>query len=206
MNNWKGLRFAITKQERSQKTLDDLMHAASDLVEIGDPALLTSRSLAEKAGYGLGTLNKRLTSIDKVFLWAIKKQQQKHLESISEAIKSFDPKLPLEKLLGMLIDDSFNKISRVGPKIIKYYDSRIRKYDERVYYHHVSDVLVDSFAYAIENNTSNTFRIMSKEELRLILRTTVIFIERPFVDEEKFAGTEEHREIALQNLIRLLKK
>lgn len=206
MNQTTEISFAEVKQERARRTLDDLINAALDLVEIGDPNMLTSRTLADKAGYGLGTLNKRLTSIDKVFLWAIKKHQLRHLNSMSESIKNFDPSSPVEALLEMLVDDAFEKIFKVGPKIIQYYDSRIKKYDGKVNYHHTPDVLVDSFSYVIESNTSGTFRKMPKDELRLILRSTVIFIERPFVEEEEFAGTKEHREMALQNMIRLLKK
>ena len=205
MKKTKQISFAEVKQARAKKTLDDISNTALELVEIGEPSLLNSRTLAQKSGYSLGTLSKRLSSIDKVFLWAIKKQQQKHLSSISESIRNFDPSLPIEILLELLVDKSFELISKVSPKIIQYYDSRIIKYENKENYHHVSDALVDSFFYAIERNTNGTFRKMSKDELRLVLRTTAIFIERPFIEEEKFAGTKEHREIALRNLIRLLK-
>lgn len=205
MKKTNQISFAEAKQDRAKKTLDDISNTALDLVEIGEPNLLNSRTLAQKSGYSLGTLSKRLSSIDKVFLWAIKKQQQKHLSSMSESIKNFDPSLPIEILLELLVDQSFELISKVSPKIIQYYDSRIIKYENKANYHHVSDVLVDSFYDAIERSLNGTFRKMSKDELRLVLRTTAIFIERPFAEEEKFAGTKEHREIALRNLIRLLK-
>jgi AcrR family transcriptional regulator len=206
MNSANELSFAEVKQERAQKTLDDLSAAALDLVEIGDTKLLTSRLLADKAGYGLGTLTKRLTSIDKIFLWAIKKHQKKHLGKLAERIQDFDRTQPVEALIELLVDDAIDKIGKVNPEVIRYYDERIRKYDNRINHHHFPDALLDAFYEAIENDQSNTFRKMTKDELKLILRTTAIFIERPIVESESYAGTKEHRDMALQNLIRLLKK
>jgi len=50
--------FSNSKQDRAKKTLEDLIQAASELVEDADPAAFTSRTLAARAGYSLGTLSK----------------------------------------------------------------------------------------------------------------------------------------------------
>ena len=62
-----------TKQKRSRKTLEELMQAALIIAEEADLKNFNSRKLAQKSGYALGTLVKRLGSIENIFLWAVKK-------------------------------------------------------------------------------------------------------------------------------------
>lgn len=200
------ISFAQTKQERSKKTLEDLLQAADGLVDSGNPILFTSRALSKKAGYSLGTLNKRLTSVDKIFLWVIKRGQQRHLAEMSKIIDKFDSTMPLSTLLERLVDAAFLGIKKVNPHVIRFYDSRIKKFSNSNDQSHFPDVLVEPFLGAINRDQTKTFRKMPKDELKLILRTTTIFIERPFVESEDFAGTKAHRGIALDNLIRLLGK
>ncbi|MBU3627953.1 hypothetical protein [Polynucleobacter sp. AP-Reno-20A-A9] len=198
------ISFAQAKQERSKKTLNDLLEAAHELVEGADPNLFTSRSLSKRSGYALGTLTKRLTSIEKVFLWAIKKAQQKKLEEMSQLIEDFDPSQPLEILMGELVDMAINNIQKVNPLVIRFYDERIHKAGNLHNFHHLSDPLVPAFFNAMKRDRTNTFRPMSEDELKLILRTTSVFIERPIVENESFVGTNEHRRLALKNMLRLL--
>lgn len=196
--------FAEAKQDRSKKTLEDLLVAAHEIVDTGNPEFFTSRSLSKKTGYSLGTLNKRLTSIDKIFLWAIKKGRQRHLAEITKIIDEFNATLPIAILLGDLVDTVFSRIKKVNPKVICFYEDRIKKYGGASDHRLFLDVLVKPFTEAIKRDKTNTFRHMSEDELRLILRAIAIFTERPFVESAPFAGTKEHHRFALDNLIRLL--
>lgn len=198
--------FAEPKQDRSKKTLDDLLEAALDLADSGDLNTLTSRSLSKKSGYSLGTLNKRLTSVDKIFLWAIKKGQEKHLARFAKQVDDFDPGKPLKTLLEDLIDGSFAAIKQVNPLIIRFYEERVTKFSRLENPHEFGDALVGPFLRAAHRDQTNTFRKMPEDELKFIARTMFIFIERPFVDLDPLAGTEEHRRIALDNFLRLLGK
>ena len=45
---------------------------------------------------------------------------------------------------------------------------------------------------------------MSREELSLIFRVILQLVERPFVNGDAIAGTNEHRRIAIDTMIRLL--
>ena len=60
--------FAESKQERSQKTLEDILEAAEQIVVEANPDLFTSRSLAQRSGYALDTLVRRLSSVENVFI------------------------------------------------------------------------------------------------------------------------------------------
>lgn len=204
MAKTEDINFAEPKQDRAKKTLDDLLETALELVNEGEIELLTSRTLSKKSGYSLGTLNKRLNSVDKIFLWAIKQGQQKHLEKISKIIEGHDPTLPIDILLEKMIKQGFESIMQVNPSIIKFYENRINKFSNQINAHQFSDVLVKPFLQAMEQDRTGTFRKMSESELRLITRMTYILLERPFVDRDPIAGSEEHHRIVLDNFLRIL--
>jgi hypothetical protein len=68
------------------------------------------------------------------------------------------------------------------------------------------DVFVDPILRLAKANQTNTFRKMSQNELSLILRLLQQLVERPFVNGNPIAGTSEHRQIAIETIIRLLGK
>jgi hypothetical protein len=48
--------------------------------------------------------------------------------------------------------------------------------------------------------------VLSLEEARFIFKCILALSERPFANEDLIAGTEQHRKIAVENLMRLLAK
>lgn len=197
--------FSKTEQDRSKKTLDDLLASALLLVEEAKPEKFTSRELSEKSGYALGTLVKRLGSIENVFLWAIKKGREKHFESFAEIVSEFDENLPLNDLLEQIADASFASMKGVNPKVIRYFEDRsTKKYGFDPDFYNYSDAFVKPFIETAKRNKTNTFRIFSEAEGKLIFRSTLTLAERPFVEGNPMAGTKEHRRIVIDNLTRLL--
>lgn len=198
------IEFAQSKQDRSKQTLDDILEAASNLIEQADPELFTSRMLAVESGYSVGTLNKRLISVENVFIWLIEQGQKKHVKSATRIIEDFDPALPLRVLVETVIDLFFNVMTKVSPKVVRYYEQKMvlkiglhEDFDR-------ADALVKPFLAASQKDTSNTFRQMSEIEMRLVLRSLLSLVERPFVYGDPIAGTKEHRRIAIENSVRLL--
>ena len=204
MSDRKKIQFAEIKQDRSKKTLDNILEAANNLIERADTKFFTSRSLASESGYSLGTLNKRLVSVDNVFMYLIKKGQKQHIRYASRIISEIEPDRNLECLITRLVDAFFAIMKKINPNVIRYYEHRkslkiglIEDYD-RV------DSLVPAFLEAARKNRTNTFRQLSETELRLILRASLSFLERPFVYNDPIAGTMEHRRITIENCIRML--
>ena len=154
----------------------------------------------------MGTLSKRITSIEKIFLWTIKRGQERHLGKMCAIIEKFDSNLTLQALLEELIDYAMPNIKNVNPKVIQFYESRIYKHTGVNQFHRSTDALVPAFLGAANRDQTNTFRKISADELKLIIRTTTIFLERPYIEGEAYAGSPWHREMILQNLIRLLGK
>ena len=199
--------FSDAKQDRSKKTLDDLLQAAYAIVEEADPAAFTSRSLAGKAGYSLGTLSKRLGSVENVFFWAIQKGRESKFNQVAKEMDQLDPKLSVREFVEVFVDKSFSGINVVTPSVMRFYDQRFTKKNGlRPDYFDYVDVLVEPYQRMCLRNESNTFRVISQDEARLIFKAILTFVERPFANGDPIMGTPEHRRIAIEVITRMLAK
>ena len=204
MNKNTTLEFSKTKQPRSEKTLDDLLEAADQLVTAADPKKFTARSLAEKSGYALGTLSTRLQSIENVFLWVIEKQRNQHIHAVVRIIEEFDLDKPIQELGELLAEKTFVTIKDVSPKVIQFVENRLIKRDQfSSKYFHYLDPIAEALFKNSKINTSSTFRVVTEHEARLMCRSFVMIVERPFVEEDFIAGSNEHRRIAIESFVRL---
>jgi len=68
------------------------------------------------------------------------------------------------------------------------------------------DVLVEPYQRLCQKNTSNTFRVISQDEARMIFKAILTFVERPFANGDPIMGTAEHRRIAIEVITRMLAK
>jgi len=199
--------FAESKQDRSLKTMADIMQAAEELTAEANPELFTSRSLSQKSGYALGTLVRRLGSIENVFLWAIVKGRGILLNEFALNIAQFDPDVSVQKFAEEIIDSAFAYIQKVNPKVMRFFETRITKREGLVAdYFSYWDCLVEPYLESAQRNKTDTFRQMTKDEATLIIRNLCSLVERPFIEANPIAGTEEHRRIAIDAFIRLLSK
>ncbi len=202
-----NIDFSDAKQDRSKRTLDDLLEAAYAIVESADPAEFTSRALASKSGYSLGTLSKRLGSIENIFFWAIQKGREAKFNSLAKAMAEVDPQVTVQDFVQTFIDKSFSGINVVTPKVMRYYDDRFtRKYGLSADYFGYVDVLVEPYLEVCNKDQTNSFRKITRDEARFIFKAILALVERPFVNGDPIAGTSEHRRIAIDAITGLLAK
>jgi len=207
MNPKSEIPFAESKQDRSQKTLEDILQAAERIVEEANPELFTSRSLSQKSGYALGTLVRRLSSIENVFLWAAKKGRDKKFEEIALAIVQIDEDVSIEPFAEDMVDEIFSSIQKINPAVMRFFESRYTKMNGLTHdYFSYTDCLVEPYLEACSKNKTNTFRKLSKNEAALLLKQLCFLVERPFMEDNPIAGTEEHRKVTKEAIIRLLGK
>jgi len=207
MNKNAVVEFSKTKQSRSENTLNDLLDAADQLVIAADPKKFNARSLAEKSGYSLGTLIPRLKSVENVFLWVIQKQRDQHIQTIVQIIEEFGVDKSIQSLAELLIEEGFKTFKKVNPKVIQFAESRLIKRDQfsSKYFHFIDPIGLALFKNS-QKNTSNTFREITENETKLIIRAFIMIAERPFAEEDPIAGSNEHRRIAIEIFVRLLGK
>ena len=202
-----NIDFSDAKQDRSKRTLEDLLQAAYLIVEEADPSAFTSRSLAGKAGYSLGTLSKRLGSVENVFFWAIQQGRKNKFLELANSFAQFDPKLPVQDFVKTIVDQAFAGIGSVNPKVIRFYDDRYtRKNGLPADFFNYIDVMVDPYLKVCQRDQTNTFRKIDRDEALLIFRAGLTFLERPFAQGDPIAGTEKHRQLSVDVFTRLLAK
>ena len=200
-------QFSKAKQSRSEKTLNDLLDAANELVSTADPKKFTARTLAEKSGYALGTLTTRLKSVENVFIWVIEKQRGKHIQSVVKIIEDFDRNKSIEALAVLLTEKMFMLLLKVNPKVIQFIEGRLIKKEEfSSKYFHFMDPLGKALFNCSKTNLSNTFRVLTEKEAILMIRALIMVSERPFVEEDPIVGTIEHRRIVIESFVRLFGK
>ena len=201
------LLFSDSKQERSKKTLEDILQAAEHLVAEADPAQFTSRSLAKKSGYALGTLIRRLGAIEDVFLWAAKKGRDKKFDEFTINITQFDANTTIHVFAENMVDQAFSGIQKINPKVMYFFEKRFTKMQGLTPdYFAYMDSLAAPFIEATSKNKTNTFRQLTMNEALLLVRQICLLVERPFMEGNPIAGTEEHRKVAIDTIIRLLGK
>jgi hypothetical protein len=207
MNKNTVVEFSKAKQPRSEKTLDDLLETAGQLVAAGDPKKFTARSLAEKSGYSLGALVPRLKSVENVFLWMIEKQRDQHIQTVVKIIKELDADKPIQAIAELLIDKCFGTMKIVNPKVVQFIESRLIKRDQfsSKYFHFIDPIGLALFENS-QKNTSNTLRELSEIEAKLLVRAFIMMAERPFAEEDPIAGSSQHRKIVFESFVRLFGK
>lgn len=207
MNPRSEIPFAESKQERSQKTLEDILQAAEQIVAEANPDLFTSRTLAQKSGYALGTLVRRLGSIENVFLRAAKNSRDKKFAEVAMSIAQFDINIPIQEFAENMVEKTFTGIEQNNPKVMRFFESRYTKMNGLPPdYFTYMDFIVDPYLEASYLNKTDTFKKLSRNEASLLLRQLCLLIERPFMEDSPIAGTEEHRKIVTETIIRLLGK
>jgi len=201
------IEFPEAKQRRSKQTLDEILQAAFDLVDQANPNKFTSRALSARSGYALSTLCDRLGIIENAFLWVIKQGQTQHLGNLAQKFREFDDHLPLQSFMEVMIDCSFEKIKQVNPRVIRYYEDCLAKQQAlSSESYHYSDIMAQPYVETALRNQTDTFRHISVDEAILLFRSALTIVERPFVELNPIAGTEEHRRIAISTLVQMFGK
>ena len=207
MNPSSQIPFAESKQERSQKTLEDILEAAEQIVVEANPDFFTSRSLAQRSGYALGTLVRRLSSVENVFLWAVKKNRDQKLQEVAINITQFSADTPIHTFTENMIDMAFSSFQQVNPAVMRFFEKRFTKMNGLTSdYFTYMDSMVEPYRVAASQNKTGTFRVLSTIEASLLIRQIFLLVERPFIEGNPIAGTQEHRRIAIDMIIRLLGK
>jgi len=207
MNPHTEIPFAKSKQERSQKTLEDILEAAQQIVTDANPSLFTSRSLAQRSGYALGTLVRRLSSVENVFLWAAKKSRDQKFQEIAISITQFDADTSIHTFAENMVDTAISGIQSVNPVVMRFFENRFTKINGLpLDYFAYMDSLVEPYLMAASKNRTDTFRVLSTSEASLLIRMICLTMERPFMEGNPIAGTQEHRRTVIDIIIRLLGK
>ncbi|MEN9902060.1 MAG: hypothetical protein RL651_724 [Pseudomonadota bacterium] len=201
-----GVKFAESKQSRSQESLNNLIEAAEKIVESGDASNLNARQLSKISGYSLGSLVQRLGKVENVFLHTIAYGREKHIKACCAQAEAFDVNKTASEFAEFMVNLSIDTINNiVGPSIVRYYESRaLGRVSTIGDIHAYTDEIIPTVMKVSENNKTGTFRQLSLYEAKYVARAIFLFIERPFVENDPLAGSEEHRRTASRHVASLI--
>ncbi len=199
------IRFNDVRQERARKTLEDILQAADEIIDEGDESALDARNLSRKSGYALGSLVNRLGAIENVFLYAIAKARTKHLKEIAHKLKSLGENATCREFSETIANESIVRIKKINPAIIRFYEKRaLARAGSPADVYCYTDEIIDPLLECIETNKSRSFKHIDRTEAKYICRAMFLFVDRPFIEGDQIAGTEEHKRFIVENLSRLL--
>ncbi|MEY2681193.1 MAG: hypothetical protein RL661_1424 [Pseudomonadota bacterium] len=199
------IRFGEIRQERARRTLENILQAADELVEAGDDSAFDARNLSRRSGYALGSLVNRLGAIENVFLYAIAKARSRHLNEIAIHLKGLGKQIECKEFCAVLAEESIRRIRKINPAVIRFYEKRAMARAaslNEVYCY--TDEIIAPLLELIHSNETGTFRKLSQAEAKYVCRSMFVFVDRPFVEGDHIAGTEEHKSLIIENISRLL--
>lgn len=201
-----GVKFAESKQSRSQEAVKNLIEAAERIVESGDSSNLNARQLSKISGYSLGSLVQRLGKVENVFLHTIAYGREKHIKACCAQAETFDVNKTATEFAEYMVNLSIDTINNiVGPSIVRYYESRaLGRVSTLADIHAYTDEIIPTILKVSTSNKTGTFREFSLYEAKYVARAIFLFIERPFAENDPLAGSEDHRRMASRQVASLL--
>lgn len=196
--------FQLPKQQRSLKTLQDIIEATGSLIQSEGLDVATAENISAKSGYSIGGIFHHFKKIDYIFLHLFMIKRKHNIAEIGEIIRSHNPQHDITRLITTIVDFC---VSEIGAYRIKTLQFMVR-----VYFKHtknpenfdaIFDVLLDDLAQAIKKDQTNTFATLDAEELKLNLRAFQMILRSPVYEGSPMAGSEKHRSISINIGIKL---
>ena len=196
-----------SEQERTIKTIEDILDAARALSDEGKLDALTVRALSSKSGYTAKTIYRYFEKFDDVFLSLFLWRRKKAIDEVAQIIQAHDCYKPLIDLISKITQAGIQEWDSKPRVIIKMVIRKFfRNCKEPEKYNILMDVLIAPFIDAQKRDQTNTFRITTENDMRLQIRAIQTAIRNPFFEDDPIAGTDEHRRLVIEMGVRLLCK
>lgn len=199
--------FPEAKQARSENALKNLVEAANQIVLEGDSGKFNARYLSEVSGHSLGALIQRLGKVENIFLHAIAHQRSQQFKEMALEFDQLPDSATVSDFAELIARTSLRRLPTVGPSILRYYEARaLGRTHTLEDVHAYTDECIPILQRTVKRNTSNTFKEFSAFESKYLMRSIFLFIERPFIEGNKNAGTEIHHNMVVNFITNLLSK
>lgn len=204
MDYFDEFEFKTPRQQRAKKALADISESLEKLSQSGDLAGLKSRTLSEHSGYAVGTIFNYFRKFDDVFVYIYLARRKKALSNIADIINNHPPHHTLNVFLTNVLDAFIHELSRPNRKTLLFVMHQFVKRTKHPEMINVAaDILIPLWIDAGMRDETDTFCRFSECELRLRFRAMQAVVRSPFFEDDIMAGTEGHRDIALNIFTRL---
>jgi AcrR family transcriptional regulator len=207
MSEFDNYFTAETKQSRSDARIERILDAVEDLSTEAPTKKINARSIAKKAFVSIGAVYHHFASIQNIFASLAIRNIRKRQNKLIDLANSIEPDVTVSQMADALIESAFNDWKYMPDAAKKeavhaFYKSA--RHPEKIFSY--AEELYPYFEELVKRNTTNTFRVIPKDEWPLLNRLSQTAILSPFIEQLPIAGTDVHRRIAKDVFMRLYSK
>jgi len=192
-------------QQRADSAMEAIIQSADSIFDEHDSSKLNARQLSKKSGYSIGTIYYYLNKAEDAFILMIIKRREKKFTELATIINQFPSDKPIHELIEKIIDSSFQEYTEMNANSFFLVFRMILKFSKNpLAFDDALSTLIEPLIAAQQKNTTNTFRVLNSNELLMLLKTCFAMIRRPFLEKNQIAGSSQHRELAIDTMVRLL--
>ena len=193
---------------KRKKTVEELLEAVKQLVESDQLEDLTSRGIAKKSGYSIGTIYRYFEKLDDIFIHLFLERRKLAMIKIEEAITSLGPYAGIHEVITAIYDSGTyelmrNKNPRLLQFVVRYFFKNSKEPEK---FNSIIDCLIPAIRQFQVQDKTGTVKQMSDQEIALNLRAMQASIRSPFLEAMPFAGSEEHRRLVIEIGVNLFGK
>ncbi|MBU3616040.1 TetR/AcrR family transcriptional regulator [Polynucleobacter sp. JS-Polo-80-F4] len=196
-----------SKQDRSQVRVEKILDAVEDLMVQTPSKKIDVQSIAKKAFVSVGAIYHHFPSVDSIFASLLIRKVRRRLNSLITLLEGLGPEVTLDMAADNMIDQTFAEwnqkpIAAKKETLSLYYQNASKP----EFFSSYSKVLYPYIRAFIQRNTSGTIRDISEEEWPFLNRTSLTAIITPFLEENPIAGTQAHKTIVKDIVLRIYSK
>jgi AcrR family transcriptional regulator len=183
---------------KAKLSQEAILLAGQKLLLSGNINSISAENLSKYSGYSVGNIYYHFKNLDQVFINIFLKKRLKIFLELADEINKFPKNKSCEELCEILVNKSFEKVTKLKIKMLQYlYKIVLTKSEEPEKINLIIDVLIDPLIECRKRNKTNSFRKIEEDEIRLLLRSFQAFVRSPFLENQSIAGTLAHRKLTL---------
>jgi len=204
MDYFKEFDLKTPQQKRSIKAVEDIVEALKQLAETEDIAEISTRQLSKQSGYAIGTIFHHFKKFDDLFIYIFLLKRKELYTNLVDIINNHPAHQPLSTLINNMINTTLQDVSSTKRKTFLFLFNNFLKRTEKAGLVNLeADRLIEPWKKAIERDKTDTFYNYSEQELSLRFRAIQSIIRSPFLEENPFAGSIEHKDMVIDIFMRL---
>ena len=150
----------------AKKSQTAILLAGEKLVLSGNINLITAENLSKHSGYSVGNIYHHFKNLDQVFINIFLKKRLEIFLELADEINKFPKNKSCEELCEILVNKSFEKVTKLKIKMLQYlYKIVLTKSEEPEKINLIIDVLIDPLIECRKRNKTNSFRKIEEDEM-----------------------------------------
>ena len=195
------------KQDRSQIRIEKILDAVEQLIAESPAKKIDIKSIAQKAYVSVGAIYHHFPSVNSIFASLLMRKAELRIQQLAQFIDSLDSNVTIADFADKLINQAFYEwgqkpIAAKAEALSFYYQNS----QHPEFFYSYANAIYPNVKAFIERNKTNTFRNITEEEWPFFNRISQTAILSPFLEQLTIAGSEEHRKIVKDILLRIYSK